>query len=39
MPVINLIETGKNIENMRKNAGITVKEEKRIYPVCRLLFQ
>lgn len=31
MPTINIIETGKNIEKMRKEAGITVKQMQEIF--------
>ena len=30
-PTINLIATGKNIENLRKKTGITVKELQKIF--------
>lgn len=31
MPTINMIETGKKIEEMRKQAGMTVKELQEIF--------
>ncbi len=31
MPTINMVETGKKIEEMRKKAGMTVKELQEVF--------
>ena len=31
IPVVNMIETGKNIKKMREKAGMTVKEVQQVF--------